>query len=288
MGISRQRIVARGRDALQVGKAAGALARHDGIGREISQALRVAAGESGDAANQVQGRQQIHQAQQVPQRDLGEFQAQARQHGLLYPPDPASLAECSLGGNVATNAGGPRCLKYGVTRNYVLGLQVALADGTLVRVGGRTVKNKSGFDLVGIFVGSEGLLGLVTEITLRLLPAPPSRAVLAASFASASVAAACVQHIFREGFLPSALELADRFFARYGDWAVFIARLLPVIRTFIAFPAGVSRMNVARFHLYTFLGSLPWCLALAYAGLKLGERWMTLRWPGSGAASGSI
>jgi membrane protein DedA with SNARE-associated domain len=73
------------------------------------------------------------------------------------------------------------------------------------------------------------------------------------------------------------LEMADRFFARYGDWAVFIARLLPVIRTFIAFPAGVSRMNVARFHLYTFLGSLPWCLALAYAGMKLGERWVTLR-----------
>jgi membrane protein DedA with SNARE-associated domain len=73
------------------------------------------------------------------------------------------------------------------------------------------------------------------------------------------------------------LEMADRFFARYGDWAVFIARLLPVVRTFIAFPAGVSRMNVARFHLYTFLGSLPWCLALAYAGMKLGERWMTLR-----------
>ena len=73
------------------------------------------------------------------------------------------------------------------------------------------------------------------------------------------------------------LEMADRFFARYGDWAVFIARLLPVIRTFIAFPAGVSRMNQVRFHLYTFLGSLPWCLALAYAGMKLGQRWMTLR-----------
>jgi glycolate oxidase len=141
----------------------------------------------------------------------GEFQAQVLRHGLLYPPDPASLKECSLGGNVATNAGGPRCLKYGVTRNYVLGLQVALADGTLVRVGGRTVKNKSGFDLVGIFVGAEGLLGLVTEITLRLIPAPPARAALSASFANASAAAACVQHLFREGFLPSALELADRF-----------------------------------------------------------------------------
>lgn len=141
----------------------------------------------------------------------GEFQAEALKHGLFYPPDPASLKECSLGGNVATNAGGPKCLKYGVTRNYVLGLQVALADGTLVRTGGRTVKNKSGFDLVGIFVGAEGLLGLVTEITLRLLPAPPARAVLSASFRDARTAAACVQRIFAEGFLPSALEMADRF-----------------------------------------------------------------------------
>jgi len=73
------------------------------------------------------------------------------------------------------------------------------------------------------------------------------------------------------------LSMADAFFTRYGDWAVFFARLLPVVRTFIAFPAGVSRMNVVRFHVYTFLGSLPWCLALAYAGMKLGERWVTLR-----------
>jgi glycolate oxidase len=141
----------------------------------------------------------------------GDFQAQALRHGLLYPPDPASLKECSLGGNVATNAGGPRCLKYGVTRHYVLGLQVALADGTLVRVGGRTQKNKSGFDLVGLFVGAEGLLGLVTEITLRLIPAPPARAVLAASFRDARTAAAGVQHVLGRGFLPSAIELADRF-----------------------------------------------------------------------------
>jgi len=73
------------------------------------------------------------------------------------------------------------------------------------------------------------------------------------------------------------LEMADRFFARFGNWAVFIARLLPVIRTFIAFPAGVARMNFLRFNVYTFLGSLPWCFVLAYAGLKLGERWTTLR-----------
>jgi glycolate oxidase len=141
----------------------------------------------------------------------GEFQAAVLAQRLFYPPDPASLKECSLGGNVATNAGGPHCLKYGVTRNYVLGLQVALADGTLVRVGGRTQKNKSGFDLVGIFVGAEGLLGLVTEITLRLIPAPPARAVISASFARASGAAAAVQDLFAHGFLPCALEIADRF-----------------------------------------------------------------------------
>src|SRR5712671_4427944 len=114
----------------------------------------------------------------------GVLQAEARKKRLFYPPDPASLKECSLGGNIATNAGGPRCLKYGVTRNYVLGLQVALADGTLIRAGGRTHKNKTGFDLHRLFVGSEGLLGVVTEATLKLLPLPASRACLAVGFGS--------------------------------------------------------------------------------------------------------
>ena len=93
--------------------------------------------------------------------------------GLFYPPDPASRADCSIGGNIATNAGGPRCLKYGVTRDYVLGLEVVLADGTVVQLGSRTHKNKSGFDLWRFFVGSEGMLGIITEATLKLLPLPP-------------------------------------------------------------------------------------------------------------------
>jgi FAD/FMN-containing dehydrogenase len=84
----------------------------------------------------------------------GELQAQVRKLGWFYPPDPASLKECSLGGNVATNAGGPRCLKYGVTRHYVLGLEAVMADGSIVKVGGRCHKNKTGFDLVGLMVGS--------------------------------------------------------------------------------------------------------------------------------------
>lgn len=141
----------------------------------------------------------------------GHLQDAARRKGLFYPPDPASLKDCSIGGNIATNAGGPRCLKYGVTRNYVLGLEVVLADGTVARVGGRTHKNKTGFDLVGIFTGSEGMLGLVTEATLRLLPWPPTRAVLSASFPDMPKAAAAVQSIFAHGHLPSAVEIADRF-----------------------------------------------------------------------------
>lgn len=141
----------------------------------------------------------------------GSLQEAVRAQGLSYPPDPASLAHCSIGGNVATNAGGPRCLKYGVTRNYVLGLEVALANGTLVRVGGRTHKNKTGFDLVGIFVGSEGLLGVITEITLRLLPLPPAYATLSAGFKNMQEAAEAVQAIFAAGFLPSAMEVADCF-----------------------------------------------------------------------------
>jgi len=140
-----------------------------------------------------------------------ELQARVREQKLFYPPDPASKKDCSLGGNVATNAGGPRCLKYGVTRNYVVGLEVVLASGEVLRTGGRVHKNKTGFNLVGLFVGSEGMLGVVTEITLKLLPLPPARATLSASFSSMSEAAATVQKIFAAGFLPAGVELADAF-----------------------------------------------------------------------------
>lgn len=141
----------------------------------------------------------------------GILQEEVRKKGLFYPPDPQSYKDCSLGGNIATNAGGPRCLKYGVTRPYVLGLQVALADGSLVRIGGRTHKNKTGFDLVGMFVGSEGMLGVITEATLRLLPLPPARVTLSAGFSSMQDAAAAVQAIFKAGYLPCAMEVADSF-----------------------------------------------------------------------------
>ncbi len=139
------------------------------------------------------------------------LQAAVEKRGLYYPPDPASRADCSLGGNIATNAGGPRCLKYGVTRDYVLGLQVALADGRLVRLGSRCHKNKTGFDLHRLFVGSEGLLGIVTEATLKLLPLPPSRALLGVGFDTTRAATRSLAAIFKAGFLPCALEIADEF-----------------------------------------------------------------------------
>ena len=141
----------------------------------------------------------------------GDLQDAVKKLGWYYPPDPASLRECTLGGNVATNAGGPRCLKYGVTRQYVLGLEVVLPNGDIIHAGGRCHKNRQGFDLTAIFVGSEGMLGIVTEITLRIIPHPPARALLGATFRSFAEAAAGVQKILGTGHLPSALEITDSF-----------------------------------------------------------------------------
>ena len=146
-----------------------------------------------------------------PAVNTAEFQAAVEKRGLFYPPDPASRADNFIGGNIATNAGGPRCLKYGVTRDYVLGLEVVLADGTICRLGGRTHKNKTGFDLHRLFVGSEGLLGGITEATLKLIPLPPFRANLAVGFGSMNAAVRALQAIFAAGFLPCAAELADEF-----------------------------------------------------------------------------
>jgi glycolate oxidase len=138
-----------------------------------------------------------------------EVKAAAAEHGLWYPPDPSSYEFCSIGGNVATNAGGLCCVKYGVTTDYVLGLDVVLADGTLVKLGGKTIKDVAGLSLMKLFVGSEGTLGIVTRATLRLVPAQPARSTLVATFDSSKVAAEAVVAI-RSRLRPSMLELMDQ------------------------------------------------------------------------------
>jgi len=133
----------------------------------------------------------------------------AAEHGLWYPPDPSSFEICSIGGNVATNAGGLCCVKYGVTTDYVLGLTVVLADGAAVELGGPRLKDTAGLSLTKLFVGSEGTLGIVTRIVLRLLPAQQAPATLVASFASLEAAIATVLAITSR-MRPSMLELMDR------------------------------------------------------------------------------
>ncbi len=133
----------------------------------------------------------------------------AESAGLFYPPDPSSSNVSTIGGNIAECAGGPRGLKYGVTRDYVLGLEVVLAGGEVVVCGGRTVKNASGYDLTGLFVGSEGTLGVVTRAVLRLIPRPETRQTLRADFKAIEQAAEAITAVLGAGVVPSALEIMD-------------------------------------------------------------------------------
>lgn len=138
-----------------------------------------------------------------------ELKAAVAEHGLWYPPDPSSFQICSIGGNLATNAGGLCCVRYGVTTDYVLGLEVVLADGRAVRLGGGTIKDVAGYDLKRLLVGSEGTLGIITEATLRLRPAPPPVATVVATFADLAAAGRAVGAVLSR-VRPSALELMDR------------------------------------------------------------------------------
>ena len=137
-----------------------------------------------------------------------EVKKAAAERGLWYPPDPSSFEMCSIGGNAATNSGGLCCVKYGVTTDYVLGMQVVLADGTAVRLGGPRIKDVAGLSLTKLFVGSEGTLGVITELTLRLLPAQPPMSTLVACFDSVEEAAQAVLTIVQQ-LRPSTLELMD-------------------------------------------------------------------------------
>lgn len=140
----------------------------------------------------------------------GRLQEAVEAQELFYPPDPASLEFCSIGGNAATNAGGPRAFKYGVTREYVLGLEVGLMGGEMLRCGRRTAKGVTGYDLVAGFVGTEGTFGVITELTLKLLPRPPAAATVLGIFADVPTAGAAITALLRGGLRPRVLELADK------------------------------------------------------------------------------
>jgi glycolate oxidase len=145
------------------------------------------------------------------------LKAAVAERGLFYAPDPASYEMCTIGGNLGTNAGGLCCVKYGVTRDAVLGLEVVLADATVLRLGGKNVKDVAGYGLIPLLVGSQGTLAIVTEATLRLLPAPPPRATLIAFFASLEAAGDAVAGMTAAGLRPVTLELMDRVTIRAVD-----------------------------------------------------------------------
>lgn len=140
----------------------------------------------------------------------GRFQRALKDKGLFYPPDPASLNFCTIGGNVATGAGGPRAIKYGVTRDYVLGLELVLPDGSLTTTGVRTAKGVVGYDLTRLLVGSEGTLAFVTRVLLKILPEPEQVMTLTSHFPDARTAAEAVSSVIHSGVLPRTLELMDQ------------------------------------------------------------------------------
>jgi glycolate oxidase len=138
-----------------------------------------------------------------------EFQAEVEKLGLFYPPDPASVRHSTIGGNVACNAGGPRCLKYGTTGDYVMALKVVLADGRIMGVGGKAIKNVTGYDLVSLFVGSEGTLGVITEVTVKLIALPEAKRTAQAVFSKLEDASKAINAVLRGGIVPATLELMD-------------------------------------------------------------------------------
>ena len=152
----------------------------------------------------------------------GDLQDAVERVGLFYPPDPASLRSSVIGGNVAECAGGPRAFKYGVTRQYVLGLEAVLPTGAIINTGGKTVKNVVGYDLTQLLVGSEGTLAIITKVILRLIPQPPAAATLRATFPSVERAVDAVMRLLRARVIPAALELID------GDSLEAVARNLGV------------------------------------------------------------
>jgi len=181
------------------GMCGGALPIHGGVVLSTERMARIKEIDAGDLVAVVE-----------PGVVTGKLQEAAEAQQLFYPPDPASLEFCSIGGNAATNAGGPRAFKYGVTREYILGLEVALMGGEVLRCGRRTAKGVTGYDLVAGFVGTEGTFGVITELTIKLLPLPMAAATVLGVFADVATAGAAISALLRDGLRPRVLELADR------------------------------------------------------------------------------
>ena len=206
--------------AARSGKSGGSLAVRGGIAVSLERMNRILEIDGEDLVARVE-----------PGVVTGVLQAEVEKHGLFYPPDPNSLDLCTIGGNVAENAGGPRALKYGVTREYVLGLTVVLPTGEILRTGHRSIKGVAGYDLTALLVGSEGTLGIVTEVLVKLLPRPRHVATALVAFASVADAARAVSRVLAQGVIPRCLELMDDVSLRA------IARTSPG-----RFPAGAGAL----------------------------------------------
>jgi glycolate oxidase len=181
------------------GMCGGALPLHGGVVLSTERMTRIKEIDPGDLIAVVE-----------PGVVTGRLQEAVEAQRLFYPPDPASLEFCSIGGNASTNAGGPRAFKYGVTREYILGLEVALMGGEVLRCGRRTAKGVTSYDLVAGFVGTEGTFGVITELTVKLLPLPMAAATVLGVFADVAAAGAAISALLRDGLRPRVLELADR------------------------------------------------------------------------------
>ncbi|MEP7129420.1 MAG: FAD-binding oxidoreductase, partial [Chitinophagales bacterium] len=153
------------------------------------------------------------------------LQEAVKEKGLFYPPDPASRGSCFIGGNIAENSGGPKAVKYGVVKDYVLNLEVVLPNGEIIMTGANVLKNATGYNLTQLIVGSEGTLGIVTKIVLRLIPHPQYDLLMLVPFRNAVQACESVNAIFREGIIPSAMEFMERDAI---DWTIRFANVPPI------------------------------------------------------------
>ena len=208
-----------------------------------------------------------------------DLQAAAEKKGLFYPPDPASLKTSTIGGNVAENAGGPRCFKYGVTGNYVLGLDVFLIDGSKIRLGAHTIKNVAGYDLKALLIGSEGTLAVISKVILRLLPLPPQRRLFRVDFATLAAGAQFVQKVIHGHIAPAVLEFMDRRSLK----AVYAYQQLPlderigaaVLSEIDGSPAEVAEKETRLREIIEASDPLDWAMAATFAEQE--TLWQTRR-----------